>query len=65
MNASIASRCAALITGASKGIGRTTAEIMAAEGCNVVVVAHSEALLQFVGGNAGGPDVAALNPDYG
>jgi NAD(P)-dependent dehydrogenase (short-subunit alcohol dehydrogenase family) len=31
----------ALITGASKGIGRTTAEIMAAEGCNVVIVARS------------------------
>jgi NAD(P)-dependent dehydrogenase (short-subunit alcohol dehydrogenase family) len=31
----------ALITGASKGIGRTTAQIMAAEGCNVVIVARS------------------------
>src|SRR5688572_29927138 len=31
----------ALITGGSKGVGRATAEIFAAEGCNVIIVSRS------------------------
>ena len=37
----------ALITGGSKGIGRATAEVFAAEGCNVIIVSRTaEALAQ-------------------
>ena len=31
----------ALITGGSKGIGRATADVFAAEGCNVIIVSRS------------------------
>jgi 3-oxoacyl-[acyl-carrier protein] reductase len=35
----------ALITGGSKGIGRATAEVFAAEGCNVIIVSRSAEML--------------------
>src|SRR5690348_15530359 len=31
----------ALVTGGSKGIGKATAEILAGEGCNVIIVSRS------------------------
>jgi 3-oxoacyl-[acyl-carrier protein] reductase len=37
-------RC--LVTGASRGIGRGTAKVLAAEGCRIVVVARRESLLR-------------------
>jgi hypothetical protein len=38
----------ALITGGSKGIGRATAEIFAAEGCNVIIVSRTADALAVV-----------------
>jgi len=38
----------ALITGGSKGIGRATAEILAAEGCNVIIVSRTVEILAAV-----------------
>ena len=38
----------ALITGGSKGIGRATAEVLAAEGCNVIIVSRTAEMLAQV-----------------
>lgn len=41
---------ACLVTGASRGIGRGTAKVLAAEGCRVAIVARRENLLEEVAG---------------
>jgi len=44
----------AIVTGASRGLGRATAEALAAEGVRVVAVARSSAeLAEFASRNAG------------
>ena len=41
----------ALITGGSKGIGRATADVLAGEGCNVILVARHQAQLDEAAGS--------------
>lgn len=55
----------AIVTGASAGIGRSIAELFAAEGAKLVITARGEARLQAVadGIAATGADVAALAGD--
>ena len=46
-----------LVTGASKGIGRACAEVLAEEGCDVVLVSHGRTVAEGT--------VAALNAQAG
>src|SRR5579884_3669594 len=50
----------ALVTGASKGIGRACAEALAAEGCDIVLVARTAADLEAVHGKIAGEHNVAV-----
>src|SRR5579863_10703029 len=50
----------ALVTGASKGIGRACAEVLAEEGCDVVLVSRTEAVLDAVRGKIAGEHNVAV-----
>lgn len=57
----------ALVTGAGRGIGRTIAEKLAAEGCSVVLVSRTQKELQIVAESiqARGGSAIALSADLG
>src|SRR4030081_1047603 len=50
----------ALITGASKGIGRACAEVLAEEGCDIVLVSRTAADLEAVRAKIAGEDNVAV-----
>src|SRR5438046_4492689 len=57
---------AAVVAGGSRGMGRATAELLAAEGCRVAVLARSEPDLRDAEAGLrakGAPDVLALRAD--
>src|SRR6202166_1826730 len=50
----------ALVTGASKGIGRACAEVLAEEGCDIVLVSRTAADLEAVRGKIAGEHNVAV-----
>lgn len=57
---------AAVVAGGSRGMGRATAELLAAEGCRVAVLGRSEADLREAEdalGRRGSPDAVAIRAD--
>ena len=51
----------ALVTGASKGIGRACAEVLAEEGCDIVLVSRTAADLEAVRAKIAGEHNVAIS----